>query len=123
MFAYNINITNRCSHIKGGINMKNRRVKIVNMKKFIRSIVLIFILILLLSLIIVKSTLSHKEIKYKEFNISNGETLWSIASNEQKYNSYYQNKDIRDIIYDLIKVNDLNNSQIYVDQKIIIPEY
>lgn len=103
--------------------MKNRRVKIVNMKKFIRSILIVFILILLLSLIIVKSTLSHKEIKYKTFNISYGETLWSIALNEQKYNSYYQNKDVRDIIYDLIQINDLKNNQLYANEEIIIPEY
>lgn len=103
--------------------MKNRKFKIVNMKKFIRSIIVIFICILLLSLFIVKSTLSHKEIKYKKFNISYGETLWIIAINEQKYNSYYNMKDVRDIIYDLIKINNLNDTQLYVNQKLIIPEY
>ena len=69
--------------------------KIVNLNKFIRSIIIVLFIFISILFIISQTTFSHSEIKYKMIVITNGDTLWSIASNEQKYNRYYSNKDIR----------------------------
>ena len=78
---------------------------------------MVFIIMILVS----KSTLSHNEIEYKIIYVSEGDTLWNIAKSNQANNDYYKNRDIRYIINDLIKINNLDNSNIKVNQKLIIP--
>lgn len=95
--------------------------KITNVGKFIRSILIIMGIILSLTLFINKATLSHGETEYKEIYVSEGDTLWNIADSNQKNNGYYKNKDIRYIINDLMKINNLNNSNININQKLLIP--
>ena len=95
--------------------------KIKNIKKFIRSILIILAIIFVISLIITKSTYSHGEKQYKYIYVSQGDTLWNIAKENQVNNEYYKNKDVRYIINDLIKINNLNNSNISINQKLQIP--
>lgn len=94
--------------------------RIKNKKKFIRGLLLI---IAIISLFISKSTLSFSEqnnINYKTIYVSNGETLWEIAENEQKSNNYYKNKDIREIVYSIKNTNKLENSDLYEGQELLI---
>lgn len=95
--------------------------KITNVKKFIRSILIILGMILIITLLISKATLSHKEVEYKTIYVSKGDTLWNIAKSNQISNEYYKNKDVRYIINDIMKVNNLSNSNINVNQEILIP--
>ena len=95
--------------------------KIKNIKKFIRGILIIFGIIFVLSLIFVKSTLSYTTKEYKTIFVKSGDTLWSIASDMQANNSYYEGKDIRYIIGDLKEINKLNNSTLYANQELQIP--
>lgn len=95
--------------------------KIVNLKKFIKSIGFILGIIFVLSLVFSKSSLSHKEIEYHKICVSSGETLWTIAQELQSTNDYYRNKDIRYIITDIQNINNLNTSILYVDQELLIP--
>lgn len=95
--------------------------KIKNVKKFIRSVLIIVGVMFILSLIIVKSVLSYQSYEYKIIYVKNGDTLWSIAGDLQKNNNYYEGKDIRYIIGDLKEINDLNNSQVYSKQELKIP--
>ena len=95
--------------------------KIVNANKFIRSILLILGIIFIVSLIVSKASFSYKVTEYKTIYVSSGDTLWSIASLQSKTNEYYKNKDIRFIINDLIEINNLSNSNIHVNQELIIP--
>lgn len=101
---------------EGGIKMK-----ITNVKKFVRSIFIIIGLTLLIILLIGKTSYSNKELEYKTICVSEGETLWDIAKSNQESNNYYKGKDIRYIINDLIKVNNLTNSTVNVNQELIIP--
>lgn len=94
--------------------------RIKNKKKFIRGLLLI---IAIVSLFVSKSTLSFSEENnrnYKTIYVSNGETLWKIAENEQKNNSYYKNKDIREIVYSIRNTNKLGNSDLYEGQELLI---
>jgi len=95
--------------------------KIVNVKKFIRSVSLVLAIIFLLSLIFAKATLSHKEVEYVKIHVSSGDTLWSIAKDLQSTNDYYKNRDIRDIICDIKNINNMESSNLYVDQELTIP--
>lgn len=96
--------------------------KIVNKRKFIRSNV---ILIFLVGTIIIFATnaYSNVEIKYKEEYIYAGDTLWSIAKEELENNKYFEGKDIRYVVDELKKVNNLSSSNLSEGDKIKIPNY
>lgn len=95
--------------------------KIKNLKKFIRGILIVLGIIFILSLVIVKSTLSYTTKEYKTIYVKPGDTLWSIASDLQENDNYYDGKDIRYIIGDLKEINSLNTSTVYINQEIQIP--
>ncbi len=94
--------------------------KIVNFSKFVRSIVIIG-LIVFISLLICNKSFSHTETNYKKIYVSDGDTLWGIASLEKENNLYYANKDIRDIVSNIKYVNNLTNSTLYNNQELVIP--
>ncbi len=95
--------------------------KIVNFSKFLRSIILIIGITFIISLFINNKSFSYKENEYKEIYISNGDTLWSIAKEEKENNLYYKNQDIRDIVNDIKLINKLNTSNLFANQKLLIP--
>lgn len=95
--------------------------KIVNMKKFVRMVLILIGLIAITTIIFSSKSYSKGEIKEKTIFASSGDTLWDIASQEQKTNNYYSDKDIRDIVYDIRKLNKLNNSDtLKIGQKLVI---
>lgn len=83
------------------------KIKIVNKKKFTRAITILVISILIVFVFVINSY-STVEIKYKEKYICHGDTLWSIAKEEITNNEYFKDKDIREVIYELRKINNLN---------------
>ena len=93
----------------------------LNMKKIMRSSVVITVLVLLVLLFIHSTSLSYEDIKYSEVYVCSGDTLWSIAKSEQENNNYYKGKDVREIIFDIKKVNNLSSSELVINQKILIP--
>lgn len=92
-------------------------------KSKLKNILILVVAIILLNTIFsIKSSYSKVEVNYKSEYASQGDTLWSIAERESKNNKYYQDKDIRYIIYDLKQLNNLQSSDLVVGQKIIIPK-
>ena len=96
--------------------------KIVNVKKFIRTISILVILILIIILFSNK-TYSKVDTKYKEESIILGDTLWSISQEEAKINKYFENKDIREIVSEIKRINKLDNLDLKEGQKLLIPTY
>ncbi len=96
--------------------------KIVNKGKFIKTNL---ILIIIVGAIIgfTTNTYSNVETKYKEEYVYSGDTLWSIAQNELENNKFFEGKDIRYVIEELKKVNNLSNSNLTEGDKIRIPNY
>ena len=96
--------------------------KIVNKGKFIKTNL---ILIIIVGAIIgfTTNTYSKVETQYKEEYVYSGDTLWSIAQNELENNKYFEGKDIRYVIEELKKVNNLSNSNLTEGDKIRIPNY
>ena len=96
--------------------------KIVNVKKFIRTMSILVILILIIILFSNK-TYSKVDTKYKEESIILGDTLWSISQEESKNNKYFENKDVREIVSEIKRINKLDNLDLREGQKLLIPTY
>lgn len=97
------------------------KLKIVNLSKFIRSILIILGIIMCISLFINTISFSHTDTKYKTIYVSNGDTLWSIAKEEKNTNSYYEDKDVRDIVNNIKQMNKLSNCDLSINQKLVVP--
>lgn len=94
-----------------------------NRKKFVRAILLIVGVIVFINLLIADKSYSHQEIKYKTLSVLSGDTLWDIAKEEQETNTYYEGKDIRDIVQNIKSTNNLESSSLNVGQTLEIPTY
>lgn len=90
--------------------------KVVNKKKFARSI-LITIFMVIVMCICISSVFANKEVETTEvtYTVSKGETLWSIA---ERYKQ--DNQDPRDYIYKVKKLNNMTSATIYEGQVITI---
>ena len=96
--------------------------RIVNKKKFIRGIVIIFLLFLCGSFLVCNNSFSKSEINYKTIYVSAGDTLWSIAKEEQENNPYYKGKNVRNIIEDIKITNSISESNLKEHQALKIKE-
>ena len=95
--------------------------RIVNKKKFTRAIIIVLGVIFAICFYFSNVSFSKGEVKTKNIYVSSGDTLWSIAMQEKESNSYYENRDVRDIIYEIRKVNNLDNtSYLKVGQKLVL---
>lgn len=95
--------------------------RIVDIKKFSRMLVVIIGVIIGISFFLTMPSYSKGEVKTKTTIVSRGDTLWTIAKYEQENNSYYENKDIRDIISEIKQINEIKNcSNIQEGEKILI---
>ncbi len=92
-------------------------------KKFLRAIFIIIGIIVFINILIPDRAFSHQDVTTKTVVVTNGDTLWNIAKAEQENNCYYENKDIREIIYDIQQTNDLGSSSLKVNQVLEIPTY
>ena len=115
---YNVFIITNTRSYKGDIIMI-----VKNKKKLMKTVVTIIGITVGLVLLMTNKTLSHQELKYKTVSVVSGDTLWEIASLEQKTNSYYKNNDIRDIIQDIKTINNLESSSLKTNQALEIPTY
>lgn len=97
------------------------KIKIINKKKFTRTLISMIGIVMLL-LLWFNKTYSKTEISYKEEFIYVGDTLWSIAEKESKENKYYENKDIRNIVSELKDINNIDGN-LKVGERIEIPTF
>lgn len=94
--------------------------KIKNPIKFIRSTLVLLILLYIIGSFFYNKTYAYKEYTYKTITVSEGETLWNIAEFEKENNEYYKNKDIRDIVFEIRENNNLSTSNLFVGQELKI---
>lgn len=93
--------------------------KIVNKKRFINAITIISIIIFSIIVMFFSFTKNQEYTEsYKNIYISKNETLWSIAKEYKK-----PNQDIRDYIYEIRKLNNMESATIYEGQELIIIVY
>jgi len=94
-----------------------KRYKVTDMKKFKR---FMFLTVLLISMISFTSILTFKAYskdiqRYDYVSIQQGDTLWSIAKN------YSDGKDIREVIYEISRLNKIHNKPLQPGDLIKIP--
>ncbi|GAU79011.1 LysM peptidoglycan-binding domain-containing protein [Fusibacter sp. 3D3] len=97
---------------------KRRRLVIVNKMRFIFATILALILLSIIFSYITGNFLSVASTnqEYLEITVVPGDTLWDIAS---QYN--YYDDDIRQVLYDIQKTNQMTSSNIYPGQVLVIP--
>lgn len=95
------------------------RYKVTDIKKFKRFMffTILFISICLFTLIFSLKAYSKDIPQYDYVTVEEGDTLWTIAS------SYSTDGDIRELIYEISKDNDINNASIYPGDIIKIAKY
>lgn len=106
----------------GGLEMvilnRYRINNITKFKRFIFLSILIFSFIVFASLSIVNAY-SNNHMQYIYIYVEQGDTIWSIASNNN-----INNLDVRELVYKIEKVNNLNSSSyIHPGDTIIVPLY
>lgn len=85
--------------------------RIINKKRFMTSVsVLVILIISIFNLCLAKT-----EVVTEDYVVSTGDTLWSIASKNKR-----AGQDVREYIYELREVNDMNDCMIYPNQVIKI---
>ena len=89
--------------------------RIKNIKRFILSLTILFVLISFLCSMICSKVFSYTAPKYNEIIVSEGDTLWSLAS--------CLKGNINENVYEIKKINNLKDSYIYVGQELLIPEF
>lgn len=100
-----------------------RKLKIKDRKRFERASKIIaqtinglFIAgILFVSLCFVNTVVKANSTSYEDYTVVQGDTLWSIASKNLK-----SGQDIREYIYELQEINNIENCMIYPGQVIKI---
>lgn len=99
------------------------KLKIVNIKKFLTSVVIILGFVILACILCTNKSYSKTKEVYKTEVIVSGDTIWEIAKNEKYTNEYYKNKDVRYIVYDIKNINNISNNTLCEGQEIYIPTY
>lgn len=104
-----------------GKGKKRGVIRVINLRRFVMSIIILLGVIFSILAMLSKTTYSHGEIDYKIRYVTKGETLWSIAKEQLLENEYYSDKDIRFIIEDLREINNLKNGNVTANQELKIP--
>lgn len=87
--------------------------RIVNLPRFIISLTVIVLILSFFTSFLTNKVFSATPITYDEIVVSEGDTLWSIAMSLEG--------NINKNIYEIKKVNGLDNSIIYIGQELLIP--
>lgn len=87
--------------------------KIKSMPRFILFLTILFFAISFLTNMFLYKVFSHEEQHYKEVVVCKGETLWSIAKE--------LDGNVSENIYNIKKINNLSNSNLYIGQILMIP--
>jgi nucleoid-associated protein YgaU len=94
-----------------------KKVKVVNKKRFyIAFTILLFILVLILVITVYAfDNVTTSQKVHGEYTVSQGDTLWDISMR------YKGDSDIRTYLYKLMKINDLESSDIQIGLKLLLP--
>jgi len=95
-----------------------KTLRITNKYRFI-TFVTLFVLVISMAIgaFFPVSAASPELSSYKEVKVQDGDTLWKIA---RTYGD--QSKDVREVIYDICRINNVDAANIYPGQTLMIPE-
>ena len=87
--------------------------RIKSMPRFITFLIILFVIISFFTNMFINKVFSHEEDQYENITVSEGESLWLIASK--------LDGDINKNIYEIKKLNNLDSSMVYAGQSLLIP--
>lgn len=87
--------------------------RIKNKGRFIISMSIIFLILFIIFNMITTKVFSYEEQKLEKVIVSNGDTLWSIAKG--------LDGDINRNIFEIKRINNLEKSNLFVGQELLIP--
>ncbi len=91
-----------------------KRYRLKNKRRFASIIVLLVIITVFTGMVVNAGATSSAKDKYEVVKVKSGDSLWEIAS-------IYNNKDIREYIYDIKELNRLESDIIYTGQILLLP--
>lgn len=91
-----------------------KKYRLVNRKRFY-SIVFLALVVILLTGLAVGAAAGNARAENRMVTVMPGDTLWEIASENST------NMDIRKYIYEIKKMNGLEDATIYVGQELLLP--
>ncbi len=96
--------------------MKIYSINIINKKRaFITLLIITLLLLFMINLCFPTNIVSGtQQAKFITYRVEDGDTLWSVA---EKY--HFSDKDIRETIYEINKVNQLGKNEYLIVGKII----
>ena len=102
--------------------LKSRKIKKKYYEIFIEIITYIIIGSLFYCILDYIFTPKHPQVSYtfKDYEIKTNERLWDIAEREIQNNSYYENEEVRQVIYEIEQDNNINSNRIKAGQVIKI---
>ncbi|MCX7695834.1 MAG: LysM peptidoglycan-binding domain-containing protein [Caloramator sp.] len=92
------------------------------MKKYFKGLISLLLFFLIISFYIskvssyYKNNIKNKTITYKEVVVKKGDTIWNISI---KYTP--KDKDVRKTVYEIRKINNLNDCIIFPGQTLKVP--
>ncbi|MFA5524688.1 MAG: LysM peptidoglycan-binding domain-containing protein [Tissierellales bacterium] len=100
--------------------MRKIKLRIVNKRRFAFFLSIVFVIAAIIFSAITKFNLAYStnDGDYAEMAIISGDTLWEIAKNNNPYN-----EDIRKVVYEIMKINNMKSAEIKVGSVIKIPTY
>ncbi len=93
-----------------------KKYKLHNKRRFIIAICIILSVIISTTLLVTRRPEGKADEIYKEIIIHPGDTLWDIAI--EHFDGSY---DVRKVIYDIKKLNDMSSSELSVGQIVKLP--
>lgn len=93
--------------------MRKNKYVLTNKRKFFSF--LFIISLITFTLIYTVSVSGYEEPRYQSIVVQSGDTLWAIAE------KYSNNSNIREYIYNIKKINNLDSSMLYENTAILIP--
>lgn len=85
-------------------------------RKILFAAAVIFSLSLIITVLFSIISFSESDSNFLKHQVKSGESLWSIASQYHE-----QNVDLRKIVYEIKKINEINSSVISPGSKLLIP--
>ena len=101
------------------MNIYGKRVRIVNKARFIMALLIVLLSILSILMLSFHSVSGNENIIYRDYVVSNGDTLWMIADEITN-----KTQDLREVVYEIAEVNDIGGSDhIYPGQVLKVPSW
>lgn len=94
--------------------MKKRYV-LKNKRRFATIIIMFVLITVFMGMVVSAGASSPAKIDFDKVKVKQGDTLWEIAL------KHSPKKDVREYIYDIKKLNNLDGDDIYTGQILLIP--